>query len=412
MIINTVKITNKRIDINYSVIGEWKKFFNSEIPFFVEYSKPIDQVPENIAIIPFIVNILPVAWLFNAQIIVNEIDEEFYNSINEFKQGYKEMYPQLNFLGEIISKRKIANPKIMNSKSAVFFSGGVDAYQTLISHINENPTLVTLWGSDITLEDIEGWNIVEEHTKNVSTKYNLDYVVIKSSFRNFLNENILSEYTYPRVNDGWWHGFQHGIGLIGHMAPYAFQYNIQNIYIASSFTIEDKGKVTCASDPSIDNKIKFSSSNVFHDGYEYNRQQKIHQLCNYVKSSGQKLQLRVCWESSGGSNCCKCEKCCRTILGIIAEKENPRDYGFNYSDKEFSKMILNMRTLIPIKSNFRYKYIQNALVTNYTPEEVDKRLKWFMQMNIEDNSLSFSEKIYKFIGKARKFVRLIKGKLN
>lgn len=48
--------------------------------------------------------------------------------------------------------------------------------------------------------------------------------------------------------------------------------------------------------------------------------------------------MRVCWESTGGSNCCNCEKCWRTILALYAEGENSREYGFDYTDKQLNQL--------------------------------------------------------------------------
>lgn len=405
MIVRDVIVKGNRIDIDYSVSGEWENFFQTEEVFYVEYSKDIGRVPQGVAIIPFLCNVLPIAWVFDAELIVNEIDKAFYESIDNFKQGYIDMYPQLNFSGKLNAKKIVDNPASDLKNSAAFFSGGVDAYQTLISHIEEKPILVTLWGSDIKLEDTKGWKVVEAHTKQVATEYNLDYVVIKSSFRKFLNEGELSQYTASRVKDGWWHGFQHGIGLIGHMAPYAYQYKIKNVYIASSFTIKDKGKVTCASDPSIDNHVRFNGSKVFHDGYEYNRQAKIHRICEYVKGTGTKIQLRVCWESRGGSNCCRCEKCYRTILGIIAEKEDPRFFGFEYTDDEFINMMQDFRRKVFVRIS-NYIPIQTAMRDNYSIEQIDSHLKWFYKINVNQLNRTMSKNIFRL---KRKVTKILKG---
>lgn len=48
-------------------------------------------------------------------------------------------------------------------KVATFFSGGVDAFSTLISHIDETPELFTLWGNDILYDNQSGWKNVEKH---------------------------------------------------------------------------------------------------------------------------------------------------------------------------------------------------------------------------------------------------------
>jgi len=53
------------------------------------------------------------------------------------------MYPEFSFKGKINVKNIIKNT-YSNDNSLVLFSGGVDAFQTLLSHIDEKPYLLTL----------------------------------------------------------------------------------------------------------------------------------------------------------------------------------------------------------------------------------------------------------------------------
>ena len=401
----TEVIVNKNvIKIEYIVSGEWKKLFNTDKEFIIEYSKEIENVNKSIAVIPFMTNILPMVWVFDAELFVDELDKEFYDSISGFKNGYIDMYKNINFQGKVYVESIIKNRQERNNNTVTLFSGGVDAYHTLITHVEERPTLISMWGADIKTDNEKGWSVVEKHIKQVAQEYNLEYVIIKSTFREFINEYELSTYTKKMCNDNWWHGFQHGIGLLGHVASYAWQYNINKLYIASSFTIEDKGKVTCASDPTIDNYLKFANCQVIHDGYDCNRQAKINRICNYVKEKGSEVQLRVCWESEKGSNCCNCEKCYRTILGIIAEKQDPRKYGFNYSDEQFIVMMKDMKNRIFVRNNFRYTYIQNAFRENYSRNDIGKDLRWFYVLDINSKRPSVHELFFR--GK-RKIKRIL-----
>lgn len=413
---NKITITNTTINANrltcsYNVEGEWEKYFKKDELFFAEYSQKIEGIPENVAVIPFLCNILPIAWIFDAEIILEEIDKAFYESIDEFKKGYIEMYPQIDFRGRINYKKLIDNRQEDANNSVAFFSGGVDAFNTLISHIDERPCLATVWGADITFEDEKGWELVSKHTVKTAEENGLDYILIKSSFRRFTNESALVNYVMERTGDGWWHGFQHGIGLLGHLAPLAYHNKIKTVYIASSFTAGDKGKVTCASDPSIDNYVRFCDCRVVHDGYEFNRQDKIQRICEYVKRTGKPIQLRVCWESKGGSNCCFCEKCYRTLMGIIAEKEDPNNYGFNYNDDDFTKMMLDMRKRIQLRIKSRYGCIQKKLRANYSIDQLDKRIRWFYRLDIEWEDKKSSMPFFKAISKTRRFLGKIKKKL-
>ena len=242
IIVDDIIIKNNRISYKYTVSGEMSKFFNLNQEFFIEYSEDMSMVPKQVAVIPLLCNILPVAWISDAEIILEEVDKDFYDSVEEFKQGYIDMLPGIDFKGKLSPKKVIACDYVPTEKVAAFFSGGVDAFSTLFSHLDEKPTLVTLWGSDVFFDDVEGWNNVKNHIASVGKQFDLETVYIKSSFRMFLFENVLDKEVFGKVKDTWWHAFQHGIGLIGHVAPYAYKAKLKTVYIASSYTEKDRVK--------------------------------------------------------------------------------------------------------------------------------------------------------------------------
>jgi hypothetical protein len=400
IVIEEIRVIENRLECIYTVSGEWEKYFKVTEAFYAEYSKNIDTVPQGIAVIPFLCNILPVVWIFDGEVIIEDIDKDFFESIEEFKQGFANMYSELSFKGRITPKNVTENGQDISDKTAMFFSGGVDAFNTLISHIDEKPALITLWGADISFEDQAGWNLVDHYIGGVAVNNNLDYVSIKTSFRRFLDEAALSEYVIKKTGNNWWYGFQHGIGVIGHAAPIAYQNKLKTIYIASSFTKEDRS--TCASDPSIDNFVRFCGSQVVHDGFEYSRQDKVNRISDYAKRMDTSLQLRVCWESEGGSNCCHCEKCHLTILCLLAGRNDPRDYGFNYKDEELADMMKDFRREIHFSHPscmVLYQIIQDELHKNYKINQVNKGLRWYYRMDLKKELSTQKRLIYRLIRK-------------
>lgn len=398
IVIEEIRILANRLECRYTVSGEWERYFKVTEAFFTEYSKGLGTVPQSVAVIPFLCNILPVVWIFDGEVILEDIDKDFYESIEEFKQGFANMYPQVPFKGRIIPKKVTDNRQETSNKSAVFFSGGVDAFNTLISHIDENPALITLWGADISFEDQEGWKLVDHYIGGVAVNNNLEYVSVKTSFRRFLDEAALNDYVVERTGNNWWYGFQHGIGVIGHAAPFAYRNKLKTIYIASSFTNEDRS--TCASDPSIDNFVRFCGSQVVHDGFEYSRQDKVNRISDYVKRTSKPVQLRVCWESEGGSNCCHCEKCHLTILCLLAGRNDPRNYGFHYKDEELADMMKDFRREIHFSHPscmVLYQIIQDELRKNYREDQVNKGLRWYYKMNLKKELSTQKRLIYRLI---------------
>ena len=93
------------------------------------------------------------------------------------------------------------------------------------------------------------------------------------------------------------------------------------------------------------------------------------------------VKLRVCWESRGGENCCHCEKCYRTILGLIAEGADPNDYGFIWNSDSVKKCKRDMKDRIVI---YEYDYypIQKRMIENRENIKDAEYYQWFMDMDI------------------------------
>lgn len=334
--------------IDFECTEKLDVFFTSK-QFFYECTENIEMVPDSIVVIPFVVNVLPLVWLTNSTLKLYSIDRIFYESIDSFKQGYVEMYPMFDFQGIVEANEKIDNKYDCKNNVGIFFSGGVDAFATLLAHIDEHPRLITVWGADVKLSDEKGWNNVILHTNKTTNEFALQTALfIKTNFREFLNESELNNLV-KISKDSWWHGFQHGIGLIGLASIVAYIYKFSVVYIASSFTARDN--VTCASSPTIDNFVKFGNTVVSHDQYGCNRQNKITSIVKAVTSNQKNIDVRVCWESEGGTNCCRCEKCLRTMMGFWAEGVDPKKFGFNY-DKSLLKSIRILQLKMPYYPTF------------------------------------------------------------
>lgn len=381
--IDTPVITKNRIEYKYTIEGEWKKFFKEE-HFGVEYNCEIDNTPESITIIPLLSNVLPIAWLCDATINIKECDKSFYESIPEVKKGFINMYPEFNFKGKINPEKIIDNTKVQNKGSLVFFSGGVDAFDTLLRHMDEKPILCTVWGADVKTNDEKGWSNVEKGIMEVSNEYNLDYVVVKSNLRECFDNIELCNLIKPII-DNWWYYFQQAIGMIGLAAPIDYLKEIGKNYFASSYTEQNKGKhFHCGSDITIESNLEMCNSKTVHDGYDFDRQTKVHNIVEYCKESNKKAKLRVCWKSiANGENCCNCEKCCRTMLGLYAEGVDPKDYGFNYTIEDL-KNVKHCDGLYNENDIFRYyRPIQIAMKNNIKIEQLPDQLKWFYNLDLD-----------------------------
>lgn len=323
--ITKVVVSHTRLNIKFKCSNQELASYFKNNDFYADYSLPIDSVSSSILIIPFLVQILPLSWLLNFEIRVKEIDRDFYESIPEFKQGYIEMYPVLEFKGELYVESIIDNSNHPRTRKGTLYSGGVDACATLIAHADEHPDLIIIQGSDIHLDQTEAWKQVRNQNDIIAGLFKVNSLWISSNYCEMLEYTKFNKISY-KAGDNWWHGIQHGIGILGLCAPIAYVQGYNTLYIASSHTENDK--VNCASDPTIDNHVAFCGCKVIHDQYEFNRIQKTKHIVEYSKNKSTYPFLRVCYFSGNETNCCKCEKCLRTAITLSLMGEDITKYGF------------------------------------------------------------------------------------
>lgn len=322
----------KRIDYAFAASSDAGKFVNEDQKLFIEYLENIASVPKSILVIPFISNWLPIAWFAGFDIVVDEIDREFYASMQTLRDEFAKQFPDYTLKGSLKAKTVVEN-KCIGEKTAMLFSGGVDAYATYIRVRDKKPDLVTILGADIEIEDTEQW----ERFKTFMESEEL----LSKNEKQYITTNVRNFYTYHvelLLKDiGWWGKVQHGLSLIGSLAPLSFIKGYKNVYIASSYTKEIQ--IAWGSTPKTDEAIRWCSTHVFHDGYELKRQDKVDLITKFAKTNKIPFRLRVCYsELRTDFNCSNCEKCFRTILGILLNNEDPNNYGFVVDETIYDKI--------------------------------------------------------------------------
>lgn len=397
-----ISVSATQVAYEFTTEGEISKVFKGKPLFKIDYYEDISNVPESILAIPFLVNVLPIAWVYDANIYVPDIDKNFLDNLPKIKNGYKKMFPKVSLGGSIKYSRVSRNDAKEDSRaSGLMFSGGVDATSSLITMMKsgQRPRLITIWGADVRLQDVDGWTEKSGHTEYIGEILGLEASLIKSTFRNFLNESLLTDKVIKNAGDNWWHGFQHGIGIIGHAAPISFLHGIGEVHIAASFVSGDN--VTCASDPSIDEHLHMGETRVVHNGYDMTRQDKVANIHRYVStdSSIKSLPIKVCWKSEGAKNCGICEKCMRTSAEIIAEGGDASAYGIEKFDPTYMKKHL-------LKDNFFFHTrhwigIQNRLAKNDIKNESIDAIRWISDVDFTRVDKTLAKRI-KLIGRSAK----------
>lgn len=362
-----VEIANSKIVYRYQVTGKIREAFNQAESFTIDYFEDIANTPLSIAVIPFLANVLPMAWVYDAEIEVAELDRDFWEKLDQVKTGFVKMYPKIKFGGRLCVTQLISNQlKLKNDATGLLFSGGVDATSSLITMLKAGyrPRLITLWGADVALNDQAGWQEKSQHTEFVAQSFQLSTSFVKSEFRTFLNEGVLDKKVEARAGDMWWHGFQHGLGILGHAAPLIYKYQLQQLHIAATFV--EGNTVPCASDPSIDEHFCVAGHQTIHNGYDLNRQKKVANICEFVQQQSDlgRLPIKVCWKSEGAKNCGVCEKCMRTACEFLAEGGDLAMFALEKFDSNYAQHFVKKQFWLTENLRADWEGAQQRLIAN------------------------------------------------
>ena len=400
-----LKISKNRIDYYFTVSDNLQKYIGKENHMFVEYDEEIESLPQSILVIPFVANIMPLMWITNSVLWIEEIDRNYYDSLYRIRQAYQDMYFDYKLKGVLVSAKTIYNEYEKETDALALFSGGLDAISTCIRIGDKKPILTNVYGWY--KQKIEENDIFESDKSNIqkfSMNNDLQSKFIKSNFATITKSNIIDKDYKKKLGDTWWHGFQHGMNFIAHAIPLAYKYKVENIYIASTFPLGENRK-SCASDPVVDIQTKYASGGVIHDGCEINRQDKIKLVVDKQKRVNKKYPLRVC--SFNDKNCCKCEKCMRTILGLIAQgvsREELKKFDFNIEEEliDFYKNLMDEKIhLMGIQKEYDCYWpdIKKAMYKNKDIIVEKEFIEWFLEydfINVRKKAV-FNYRVKNFI---------------
>jgi hypothetical protein len=181
---------------------------------------------------------------------------------------------------------------------SLFFSCGVDSFYSLIKHRDEVDNLILVHGFDVPLADTETFALIEAQAREVAGIFGKRLVVVRTNVH----------FEQPRVPGGW--GIYHGAAMAA--VAHALAPIHSKVYIASSYSYGNLH--TWGSHPLLDPLWSTNAVQIVHDGGE-TRMDKLRELVQHPDAVS---RLHVCWENLGRFNCCHCEKCVRTMLGLRA----------------------------------------------------------------------------------------------
>jgi hypothetical protein len=334
-LIREIQVEGARVTVHAD--PEFSKRFLRE-PFFAEYGIEVDQVPDDIAAIPFLTTMLPIAWRFGYDMKLPTADASFVDSMELARERLRAMYPDYEWGGgvEVGSRTQVPRPPDTD-KVGILFSGGVDSTFSALraAEAGEAPVLITIWGNDVKLHDVRGWEDVSSHSTRLAKAIGGEACTVKSNFRSCLRYDVLDA-SIP-AERSWWGFVQHGLAVAGLAAPIVHAKGASRLLVAATHT--GAFDAPWGSGPELEGRLRWSSAAVEHDGFEVSRQEKLGAILGWASQRAIPQHLRVCYSKSSdaGTNCTRCEKCVRTITGLLLEGAVPQEWGFDVDPGEASR---------------------------------------------------------------------------
>ena len=383
IILDNIKVEGNLITYKFTVSGKLNKMFTSD-ELWIEYDEELRNVPYSILTIPFVSIMLPIMWVTDSVLWVKELDKTFYRSTFNLQQAYQNLFRNQSLRGRIVPSYLKDNKMEKSHNAFILFSGGVDAHTTYIRNKDNISRLVNIQGFYRDLNEENKAADADKRDISVFAKKECrNFSFLKSNFAVLVNNRAFNLYA-KKIGDSLWHGFQHSMAFISFTIPLAYKYGCSQILIASSFTVGDSR--VCASYPTTDNEFSFATNGItIHDGFELSRQDKIKVITDYQKKTGKPYPIRVC--SFNDHNCCECEKCFRTILGIIAEGADVTNFGFIYSEKTLTQhwqsVISRKAGLMGFKNESisHWPHIIKRMKENYDLINDKEFVDWFLSFD-------------------------------
>ena len=333
-----------RIDYDYSAPKQLNRYIKKDYlrrseGLYVEISGDASQIPEAILAIPFVGVMLTASMLLDIDIHVPVVDCAFYENIKMMKKVYKEMFPASHFNFNVTADI-VQDISYVAYRKATFFTGGVDATSALLENIDQKPILLNIWGGDVRLTDSSSHQQLEKYFQKLSRDLDLEYAFVKTDAREMWIEMdldmLLHSHMDSKRNHDWWASIAHILSMTTSIAPYAFLQGIETCYVGSSYL--DGTSIFDSNNDKLISTIRFGSTHFESVDGQIDRLEKTKKIIDFCDTTGFDFQLKVCWNRVAGENCSNCEKCYRTIMGIVVNGGDPNQYGFKVTSETYHKI--------------------------------------------------------------------------
>lgn len=214
--------------------------------------------------------------------------------------AYDKSLSPVEMMYDDLSPAMAADPVVTGPRGVgVFFSGGVDSFDTLLTHLDTITHLVFVHGFDIPINNTSARDIALASAKDVAQSLNKGLIVVETNLRTFGD---------PFVQ--WGH---HLFGAAAAAVCHLLSPQLKAIYLAGE---EIDPGAPVGSRPDLDPLWATESATLIHHGEDRSRFKKLQGLADHPLA---RRHLRVCWHNAAGlRNCGGCSKCMRNMAALRA----------------------------------------------------------------------------------------------
>jgi hypothetical protein len=250
---------------------------------------------------PWLISLLPLAITLHESLTIDlPVDGQLLSNAYQLMQVWSTWYPELSPIALHVPADEIPftpDP----SRTALYFSGGVDSFYTLI-HAGETGTeeiddLIYIHGFDIPIEDEGAFERGRKQLTGVATSFGKRLVPLATNLRR------------TRFQEANWGELAFGCLLAGAGLMLAPRY--RRILISSGLSPDHP--VPHGSHPDTDRFFSTRKTTFHHYAPEMERIPKIQYLAGFPIALD---NLRVCFESGTGDNCGHCRKCTAVMAAL------------------------------------------------------------------------------------------------
>lgn len=262
---------------------------------------------------PWLVAMLPIAASTGEDIqLAIPVDALLLENLRGVLAIWREWYPELHEIGIDCPAANYEETKA--TRTAAFFSGGIDSYFTIARRmpgntfglpvVGEIDDLLTVWGFDVGVYDAAEFLPMAKILSSAAQRVGVNHAIVRTNLRDSI-----------AVFKRSWGPLTFGVGLafIGLILEQRFR----EVVLGSSYPFGSL--VPWGSHPMLDPLFSTSSLRIVHDGASFTRIGKTNVVAKLPEVA---MALHVC-QASGVENCSRCEKCYRTMvaLDILGQRE-------------------------------------------------------------------------------------------